>query len=146
MSSERGPAPTDRAFDELTPREAYGLWRLRQQVFVVEQNSPYPDLDGRDLEPTTRHLTISDAEEIVACLRLLDDGAHLRIGRVAVARSHRRRGLSRVLMQAAMARIEDRPCRLDAQTQLGGFYASYGFTIDGPAFVEDGVAHLPMSR
>ena len=47
-----------RGFDELDLRTAYDVWRLRQQVFVVEQGSPYPDLDGRDREPGTRHLLL----------------------------------------------------------------------------------------
>lgn len=141
----------DRRFEELAPREAYALWRLRQQVFIVEQASPYPDLDGRDLDPGTRHLTIDDGAtgeepELVGCLRLLDDGDHLRIGRVVIAPGHRGTGLSRQLMDAAMARVGDRTCRLDAQTPLADFYGSYGFVVDGPEFIEDGVAHLPMSR
>ena len=48
------------AFDELAPRTAYDVWRLRQQVFVVEQDCPYPDLDGRDLEDGTRHVVLLD--------------------------------------------------------------------------------------
>ena len=136
----------DRGFQELTSREAYELWRLRQDVFVVEQASPYPDLDGRDLDPTTRHLTVSDGERLVGCLRLVEDDDLLRIGRVAVAASHRGRGLAAVLMDAAMARVGERPCRLDAQTRLAGFYAAYGFAVDGPEFIEDGVPHVPMAR
>ncbi|UAL29397.1 GNAT family N-acetyltransferase [Nocardioides rotundus] len=140
------PTVADRGFEELTSREAYALWRLRQDVFVVEQASPYPDLDGRDLDPTTRHLTVHDDDRLAGCLRLVDDGDVLRIGRVAVAASHRGRGVAAALMDAAMARVGDRPCRLDAQTYLVGFYASYGFAVDGPEFVEDGVPHLPMAR
>lgn len=141
----------DRSFAELDSREAYALWRLRQQVFIVEQASPYPDLDGLDLEPTTRHLTISDTAAdsgrvLVGCLRLVDETTHLRIGRVVVAPGYRGHGLSRRLMDAAMTRVGPASCRLDAQTYLAGFYRSYGFLVDGPEFVEDGVAHLPMSR
>lgn len=134
------------AFDDLDTRTAYTLWRLRQQVFVVEQASPYPDLDGRDLEPATRHVLAHDGDALVGCLRLLDDGTHARIGRVVVAPDARGRGLSRALMDAAMAQVGDREVRLDAQTQLTGFYASYGFEVSGPEFVEDGVAHVPMVR
>ena len=53
------------SFDDLDARTAYALWRLRQQVFVVEQHSPYPDLDGRDLEPATRHVLATDGDELV---------------------------------------------------------------------------------
>ena len=134
------------SFDELTSREAYALWRLRQQVFIVEQQSPYPDLDGRDAEPTTRHVLVRDGDELVACLRVLDDGTHARIGRVVVAPAARGRGLARDLMAAALAEIGDREIRLDAQTGLTGWYAGYGFEVSGPEFVEDGVAHRPMLR
>ena len=67
-------------FDELPPRLAYDTWRLRQQVFVVEQASPYPDLDARDLEPTTRQVLLYDNGALVGCLRLLVDDPDLRIG------------------------------------------------------------------
>lgn len=134
------------SFDDLGPRRAYELWRLRQQVFVVEQQSAYPDLDGRDLEPATRHVLAIDGEELVGCLRVLDDGSHARIGRVVVAPAARGRGLARELMAAALAEIGDREIRLDAQTGLRDWYAGYGFEVSGPEFVEDGVAHLPMRR
>jgi len=133
-------------FDDLDARTAYALWRLRQQVFVVEQQSPYPDLDGRDLEPTTRHVLVSEGGELIACLRVLDDGSHARIGRVVVTPAARGRGLARDLMAAALAEIGDREIRLDAQTGLTDWYAGYGFEISGPEFVEDGVAHRPMRR
>ncbi|MEO5664237.1 MAG: GNAT family N-acetyltransferase [Nocardioides sp.] len=134
------------SFDELTSREAYDLWRLRQQVFIVEQQSPYPDLDGRDLEPATRHVLAHDGDDLIACLRVLDDGTHARIGRVVVTPAARGRGIARDLMAAAMAEVGDREIRLDAQVDLTGFYAGYGFEISGPEFVEDGVAHRPMVR
>ena len=53
------------SFDELAPRTAYEVWRLRQQVFVVEQDCPYPDLDGRDLEPATRHVVLLEDDAVV---------------------------------------------------------------------------------
>ncbi|HXH79603.1 GNAT family N-acetyltransferase [Nocardioides sp.] len=137
-------------FDDLDSRTAYALWRLRQQVFVVEQQSPYPDLDGRDLEPATRHVLATDGsaddQELVGCLRVLDDGTCARIGRVVVAPAARGRGLARELMDAAMAEIGGREIRLDAQTGLSDWYARYSFEVSGPEFVEDGVAHLPMRR
>ena len=133
-------------FHDLDARTAYALWRLRQQVFVVEQQSPYPDLDGRDLEPATRHVLAHDGDVLVACLRVLDDGTHARIGRVAVTPAARGRGLARDLMAAALAEIGDREIRLDAQTGLTQWYTGYGFEISGPEFVEDGVAHRPMRR
>ena len=133
--------------DGLDARTAYAVWQLRQQVFVVEQDCPYPDLDGRDLEPATRHVALLDEDGVVVgTLRVLDDGDWARIGRVVVAPSVRGRGLAAVLMDEAMALCGDREVRLDAQTGLTGFYEGYGFAVTGPEFDEDGVRHVPMRR
>ena len=137
--------------DELPARTAYDVWRLRQQVFVVEQDCPYPDLDGRDLEDSTRHLVLLDDEDgqgeaVVGTLRVLDDGGWSRIGRVVVAPAARGRGLAAVMMDEAMALCGDREVRLDAQTGLTAFYEGYGCVVTGPEFDEDGVMHVPMAR
>ena len=134
------------AFDELDAHTAYDVWRLRQQVFVVEQQSPYPDLDGRDGEPGTRHLLSEADGKLVAYARLLDDGEWARIGRVLVAPEARGRGLAAELVRTALDVIGDREIRLDAQTGLRDWYASYGFVVTGPEFDEDGVIHVPMRR
>jgi ElaA protein len=133
------------SFDQLDAATLYALLRLRVDVFVVEQRSPYPDLDGRDLEPSTRHLWIG--EPPVAYLRLLaePDGT-LRIGRVAVAPAARGTGLAGRLMDAALDLVGDRDCVLDAQTYLVDFYTRYGFAPTGPEFLDDGIPHLPMRR
>lgn len=133
-------------FDDLDARTAYDVWRLRQQVFVVEQASPYPDLDGRDLEPATRHLLAEVDGVLAGYLRVLDDGGCARIGRVVVTREARGRGLAARLLVTALAEIGGREVRLDAQTGLTGWYAGHGFEVSGPEFVEDGVAHRPMVR
>jgi ElaA protein len=133
-------------FAELDPATAYAVWRLRQRVFVVEQRAPYPDLDGRDLEPATRHLLVKEAGELVAYLRLLDDVAEARIGRVVVAPEARGRGYADELMRAALLETGDRAVVLDAQTGLAGWYATFGFEVTGPEFDDDGVLHLPMRR
>ena len=136
--------------DDLPVRTAYDVWRLRQQVFVVEQDCPYPDLDGRDREDSTRHVVLLDdaggRDAVLGTLRVLDDGGWARIGRVVVAAAARGRGLAAVMMDEAMALCGDREVRLDAQTGLTGFYEGYGFAVTGPEFDEDGVMHVPMAR
>ena len=132
--------------DELPVRTAYDVWRLRQQVFVVEQDCPYPDLDGRDLEDSTRHVVLFEGAAVVGTLRVLDDGDWSRIGRVVVAPAARGRGLAAVLMERALELCGDREVRLDAQTGLTAFYEGYGFVVTGPEFDEDGVMHVPMTR
>jgi ElaA protein len=134
-------------FDELTTGTLYALLRLRVDVFVVEQHCPYPELDGRDTEPGTRHLWTARDGVPVGYLRILvepDGGA--RIGRVCVATSERGTGLARRLMVAALGRLGDHPVTLHAQAHLTGFYASLGFAPSGPEYVEDGIPHVPMTR
>ena len=134
------------AFDDLDARTAYQLWRLRESVFVVEQKCAYQELDGRDLEPGTRHVWVDSPGGPVGYLRILDDGDHARIGRVLVVTTHRGRGLSDVLMRAALAEIGSRPSVLSAQTPLVPWYETYGYVRDGDDFVEDGIPHTPMRR
>ena len=134
-------------FDELRGHTAYRLWALRSEVFVVEQAAAYLDLDGRDLEPGTRHLWVEADGIPVATLRVLDDGDAWRIGRVATARSHRGRGLAAALVRAAVGECAGRPVVLDAQSYLTGWYTALGFVVDGAEFVdEDGIPHTPMHR
>ncbi len=141
------PVVRDLAFDELDARTAYQVWRLRQQVFIVEQTCPYPDLDGRDPEPSTRHLLLeSPAGELLGYARLLDEGDHLRIGRVVLRAQARGRGLADGLLWSALDRCGSRPVRLDAQSPLARWYAGFGFVVSGQEFLEDGIPHLPMLR
>jgi ElaA protein len=125
---------------------AYDMWRLRQQVFVVEQHCPYPDLDGRDLEAATRHVLLLEDDRLVGCLRVLDDGDRSRIGRVVVAPDARGRGLAHRMMDRALKECGDREVHLDAQTGLTDFYRGHGFVVTGPEFDEDGILHVPMRR
>lgn len=134
------------AFAELPADTAYRLWALRSEVFIVEQDCPYLDLDGRDAEPSTRHLWVERGGEPVATLRLLDEGAHLRIGRVATRAAHRGAGLAAVLVEAALALAGERAVVLDAQSHLVDWYTGFGFEPSGRGFVEDGIPHTPMRR
>ena len=135
------------SFADLGARALYDLLRLRGDVFVVEQECAYPDLDGRDVEPGTRHLWLTRDGDTVAYLRILaDPGGVERIGRVAVAKHARGEGLAGRLMDAALAVVGNRVCVLEAQTYLVDFYARYGFTVTGAEYVEDGIPHLPMRR
>src|SRR5690348_12532759 len=131
---------------DLVAAQLYALLRLRVDVFVVEQRCPYPELDGRDVEPGTVHLWTEQDGRPVAYLRVLADDGAARIGRVCTAAGHRGGGHSARLLAAALAGIGDRPCVLDAQSYLAGFYARFGFAATGPEFVEDGIPHVPMAR
>lgn len=161
------------SFADLDARTGYLLWQLRQRVFVVEQKCFYLDLDGRDLEPETRHLWIEEDGLPVAYLRVLterptdqpqtdrparaesatesatghaDGQEELRIGRVLVAEGLRGRGLAERLLKAALKVVDGRPCRLDAQSYLVDWYRRLGFEPSGEEFLEDGIPHVPMTQ
>ncbi|MGJ7442136.1 GNAT family N-acetyltransferase [Aquipuribacter sp. MA13-6] len=129
---------------------AYSLLRLRSDVFVVEQDCVYPDLDGRDLEPTTQHRWVADPDDparVLAYLRVLLDGPRRRIGRVVTAPAARGRGLAARLVADVVVDLgTSGELVLDAQSHLAHWYARFGFVRDGDDFVEDGIPHTPMAR
>ena len=133
-------------FATLDARTAYDVWRLRQDVFVVEQACAYPDLDGRDAESGTRHVLLREGDDLLGYARVLDDGPVWRIGRVVLDRSVRGQGLADHLITTALQVCPDRDVVLDAQTPQADWYAGYGFVVAGPEFLEDGIPHLPMRR
>lgn len=138
------------SFADLAPDVLYALLKLRVDVFVVEQAAPYPDLDGRDTEPGTRHLWItagSDPAEPLAYLRLLaePDGT-MRIGRVVTAAKARGEGHAKRLMSAALEVDPAAPTVLDAQSHLVGWYRRFGFQSAGHEYLEDGIPHTPMRK
>lgn len=151
MTSETMSATVHRSWAaDLGPRVLYDILRVRVEVFVVEQASPYPELDGRDLEDRARHYWLGGSghpEPVLGCLRLLKEpNGDYRIGRLCTVRSARGRGLGKRLMEAALGEVGDGSCVLDSQEHLADFYRHYGFTPSGPAYDWDGIAHLPMRR
>ena len=136
---------------DLDTRTLYELLKLRVEVFVIEQACPYPELDGRDLLPETRHFWLEDPDgQVISTLRLMEEHAGgekaFRIGRVCTRRTARGQGHATRLLAAALADVGDYPCRIDAQTYLSQMYAHHGFVRAGEEFLEDGVPHVPMVR
>lgn len=133
---------------DLDAEDFYRMLRLRVDVFVVEQECPYPELDGRDLEETTRHFWIDSVDGyVLGYLRLLEDrDGTFRIGRVCTAKGARGLGLARKLMRAAVAEVQHSPAVLAAQTYATDFYRSFGFVEDGVEYLEDGIPHVNMRR
>ncbi|MFF5988959.1 GNAT family N-acetyltransferase [Prauserella flavalba] len=132
---------------DLTAAELHDLLRLRVDVFVVEQECPYPEIDGKDLLPGTHHIWEQGDGGVTGCLRVLEQpGGVLRIGRVCTAASARGTGLGARLMAAALEYAGDAECVLDAQTYAQGFYARFGFEPEGEEFDEDGIPHIRMRR
>jgi predicted GNAT family N-acyltransferase len=130
--------------DELTPLLLHDLLRLRVDVFVVEQQCPYAEIDGRDAEPTTWHLWHEVDGRVLSTVRLLQDADGARVGRVATSAAARGQGLAARLVRHAVALAGPQPVRLDAQAHLRGWYERLGFAVTGPEFVEDGISHVPM--
>lgn len=144
------PEPRDElrsaSFRDLEATTLYAILKLRAEVFVVEQECVYLDLDGRDTEPGTRHVWVERDGEIRAYLRVLSDGEVERIGRVVTAKSARGAGLAGRLVTEALEIVGNRPSVLDAQAHLTGFYAKFGYQPTGPEYLEDGIPHVPMFR
>ncbi len=124
----------------------YELLQFRQAIFVVEQASPYADLDGRDAR--AEHLLVRRGDALIGCLRLIEPDPLVRIGRVAVAPIERGHGLARVMMEAAMQRATEvyphRDVGLSAQTYLEPFYQSLGFVAISAPYDDCGVPHIDM--
>jgi len=138
-------------FDALTARELQYIYMARQAAFVVEQQCAFMDADG--LDERAHHLAAWSASqrEPVAYARLLEPGAkyaEASIGRVVTTAAARGRGWGRETMVRALAHAAATwpgvPVRIAAQSRLEGFYASLGFVVAGPRFLEDGIDHTEM--
>lgn len=136
---------------ELSGEEVHDLLKLRFDVFILEQQSLYPEIDGRDVEAV--HLIAADGGGApAATLRMLGLGGDgpVYIGRVAVRADMRGTGLGRDMMAAALERIAvaapGRPVRLGAQTYLEGFYASFGFRTISGVYDDGGIPHVDMEK
>lgn len=136
-------------FVELDGATVFALGRLRQAVFVVEQECAYSDLDDYDLDAETVHFWVEGEAptEAVACLRVLRDGEGWKIGRVCAALSARGTGLSAKVFGAAMDFLgPEAEVTLGAQTYAAGFYRKFGFAEEGEEYDEDGIMHIQMRR
>jgi ElaA protein len=138
-------------FDQLSREQLYDLLRLRSEVFVVEQNCVFQDMDG--LDDQAMHLLGFRASEFVAYVRCFSKGVtfdEASIGRVVTRQSARGGGLGHVLMaeaiRALVAEWGAQPIRIGAQAHLKEFYQRHGFADVDKPYVEDGIPHLEMLR
>lgn len=132
---------------EITAADLYALLRLRVDVFVVEQECAYSELDGLDLLAGTRHLWLTDTDAVLGCLRIIDDGSGVsRVGRVCTSVAARGTGVGARLMTAALDVIGDVESVLGAQTYATGFYERFGYRAEGEPYDEDGIPHVMMRR
>lgn len=134
-----------KSFDELTKDELYSIIALRMQVFCVEQNCPYQDLDNLDQGST--HVFFKDDTYISAYARIIQDGAICHIGRVVVNPDYRSKGLATSLMESCLEHIVANNMGtviISAQSYLQNFYKKLGFKNTGKYYLEDDIPHEEM--
>lgn len=141
-----------KAFQELTIAELYDLTKVRQEIFVVEQDCVFTDSDGHD--PLAYHLIVFDADNAIAgYARFLPAGTiydKATIGRVLTIQKYRKTGLGRKVFSLALAALDlylgPQPIKIQAQSYLLTFYESFGFTIISDAYLDTGILHNDMVR
>ena len=140
-----------KSFDELNTTELYDLLQLRSEIFVVEQDCAYQDLDFKDQKAL--HVIGIKNNEIVAYTRIFDKGDYLEeasIGRVVVKNEERKHGFGFDIMNASIKAVEEKfdttNIALSAQTYLKKFYNTLGFVEKGAEYLEDGIPHVMMVK
>ncbi|RZJ49330.1 MAG: GNAT family N-acetyltransferase [Chryseobacterium sp.] len=140
-----------KSFEEITTSELYEIIKARVDVFVVEQNCPYPDLDGYDRQAI--HLWAEQENNVLAYCRIFNKGIkypETSIGRVLTTEKARRKSLGKQLIQYAVETIENRfhttEVRISAQDYLLRFYSGFGFEDTGKKYLEDNIPHTEMFR
>jgi ElaA protein len=143
-----------KSFDQMTPFEVYQIIQLRVDVFVVEQNCPYSELDGKDLAKAALHLFAIEDSEVACYLRALPPGVSYEnmpsLGRIVANPNHRGSGIGHELMKRATQIIDEKwptlSCHISAQSHLQGYYNQHGFSAVGEGYLEDGILHIGMER
>jgi ElaA protein len=140
---------TIKTFSELTTRELYDILQLRSEVFVVEQDCVYQDIDDKDEKAL--HLFAYKNKTLVAYARLFAPGDYFKdasIGRVVVKKTERKHGYGHDLMKAAnksvKAHFKTSKIHLSAQEYLEKFYNAHGYQRVGEGYLEDGIPHIGM--
>jgi ElaA protein len=144
-----------KTFQELTTLELYQILRLRSEVFVVEQDCVYQDLDNKDQK--SLHLfginPETTGDKIIGYTRLFKAGDYFKnasIGRVVVDNNERKFGYGHQLMEASINAVEkyfkETVIEISAQKHLQEFYETHGFVFTGNAYLEDGIPHIRMIK
>ncbi len=135
-------------FSELTTEELYELLRIRSEVFVVEQNCVYQDMDGDD--QASVHLWLTEQDRVVALCRVCPAGTHMKevsIGRVIT--TVRGKGYGKLIMlegiKAAREYFGAKEIDIEAQEYAKGFYEQVGFRQSSDPFILDGIPHIKMT-
>lgn len=142
------------ALRDLSPLQVHGIYRLRVDVFVHEQRTPFAEIDDLDAAADTLHCVAAGGRGVTGTARihpaLIDGREVVQFGRFAVAPQARGSGLGPMIMDSMLTRAAelypDRPVYLTAQEPLTGYYTRYGFTPAGEVFLDTGIPHQPMLR
>jgi len=136
-------------FSELTVNQLFEIYKLRNEVFIVEQNCVYQDIDDKDLK--SKHLLITIENILVAYARIIPPGISYKepgIGRVVVKKEFRGNNYAKILMKACLSDMielfKNQDIILSAQTYLIKFYSGLGFKIEGNEYLEDDIPHIKM--
>lgn len=140
-----------KSFEELSRKELYDLLQLRSEVFVVEQDCVYQDIDGKD--ECALHILGWEDNRLVAYARCFQAGDYFdqaAIGRILVRENYRKLGYGHQITAAAIKAIKSKfkadTIKISAQTYLVIFYESHGFKTTGSRYLEDGIPHIAMIR
>jgi len=141
-----------KSFNQLTTEELYDILKLRVDVFVVEQECFYPELDDLDRHSETQHIFLYQQDKISAYLRILPAGTtypeHCSIGRVVIAEAYRGKGLAHELIELGIntckGAFSDCKLKISAQEHLSSFYQMHHFVICSEMYLEDGIPHISM--
>lgn len=138
-------------FNDLSNLQLYSITQLREKVFIVEQDCPYLDADGKDIK--AKHLMGFEKDQLMAYARLLPPGVsyeEISIGRFITDESIRGIGAGKELMKKCLEQMnKDFPgqdIRISAQKYLFRFYNSFGFKQVGEEYLEDGIPHIEMLK
>lgn len=140
-----------KSFEELSKLELYKILRLRAEVFIVEQDCVYQDVDDKDQKAL--HVILKKSEEIIGYTRLFWPGDYFKeasIGRVVISKKERHNNYGSELMKASILAIsekmKEKKIKISAQTYLKNFYNNLGFLESGKEYLEDGIPHLAMFK
>ena len=130
---------------ELSTREVENIFSLRSEVFVVEQDCVYQDIDGKDQK--AKHVLGKKENEIVAYARIFKPGEYFKeasFGRAVVKKTERGKGVGDELVKNCLENITEEEIKISAQSYLKGFYGKHGFKAEGNEYLEDGIPHTAM--
>jgi len=136
--------------DKISPSELYDILKLRQDIFIVEQNCVYEDIDG--LDESSQHLLLRISNELAAYSRIVPPEVkydEISIGRIVVKEKFRGNGYGKKIVLESIAHIAEnghKAIRIEAQAHLLQFYKDLGFKSAGETYILDGIPHLQMLR